>query len=172
MGKAFDVGFDKVAAKLGAGESPLTKMLKADYEKQKAIVGKSFEEFKQQKLDQFEFADGLDEKEEARKDEDEKKEERRRQEQYKELHKFDAALSGSAEAAARIAEQKDRQQTQLGLNDRKNTPLAPIQGAATGSAEALKVQSESKDLLKNINGGIQKIAGMRKKETEAANLAL
>lgn len=163
---------DDLSKALGTGDSPMTKKLKEDSINQRMILDQNFAEFKQQKLDQFEFADGVDEKAEDEKDKNAKKEERRRQEEYKAISKFDAALSNSAEAQSRIAEQKDRLSEKGGLNDKKSSPIGRVEGSSSGSSDALKKMDESKDLLRNINGGIQKIASRKGAEIAAAELAL
>lgn len=169
-GKAFDSAFDSVVAKYGAGDSPLTKQLKADYDKQKGILNQSFDDFRKEKLSEFEAKrDILQEEDEVEASAD-KKERGRRQEQFKEISKFDAALSNSTEARARIAEQKDRldPKHREGNFDKTNVAVGSVQGSQKGSADALKKVDTTNELLRKINENtIKKPGGVN---LEAAGL--
>lgn len=155
--QAFNVAFATTAAKYGLGESPLTKQIRAGYEVQKALTSQSFDEFKQMKLQQFNFTDETEEKADAVKEKEFKRDQDRRQEEFKEIHKFDQALSNSVEARARIAEQKDRlDKRNEGSISKKNEPTGSITGSSRRDPEALKKIDESNSLLKQINGNIAK----------------
>lgn len=168
--KTFTDAFDNMAHDLGAGESPLTKQLKEDYEKQKGILSQSFEDFKKQKLAEFALNDEYDDEEETKKEKAAKHDEHRRQEEFKALAKFDQALSNSAEAQARIAEQKDRLDPKYRGNnfEKSQKPEGSVAGSTRGSAESLKKMDESKELLRQIVKNTSKSGDTTK--LEPANL--